>query len=574
MKQISKALLISALLLTNISICIGAQTSDLPNIIWITFEDLSPEHLSVYGNELVKTPHIDQLAADGVLFTRAYTVAGVCAPSRSGIITGMHPVSIGTQHMRTRAIKARFMPQGIPMYDAVLPEEVKAFPEYLRRKGYYSSNNMKEDYQFKAPVTVWDESSPAASYRNRGPGQAFFSVYNFFITHESQLMHYPDSLHFLVKEVAQYIPKYYEDTPTVRKDIANLFTRVETLDEHVGELIEQLKQDGVYEDSYIFFFSDHGGNLPWTKREVLERGTHIPLIVKFPKSSNAGTVEEELVSSVDFAPTVLSLAGVELPEYLQGRPFLGANNNSPKRKYVYAARDRMDSEVDRVRSVRDTEYRYVYNYYTDRPKYQDLKYRKGIPMMKEILDRNKAGILQNPYLSDWFQTPRVKEELYHVTEDKDELQNLAAVSQYRDKLLELRQAFWEWTAHIGDLSSIPEIEMVSHYMWNGLDKAPETKPVQIIETEKGVLLWAPTKGTSIGYRIVKVGEKPRQELHRLNSWDMPLVFGYTKMGVKQEFSGSWNVYQGEYILLHKGDILEINAMRIGYTPFLTEYHLK
>lgn len=542
-----------------------------PNIIWITCEDISP-YISAFGDELVNTPNIDALAADGVKYSSTYTVAGVCAPSRAGIITGMHPMSIGAQHMRTRAASPKYQTEGIPNYDVVLPPEVKAFPEYLRKAGYYTSNNMKEDYQFEEPVTVWDESSSAASYKHRDEGQPFFSVFNFFITHESQIMKYPEEFSVQPDEVESKIPGFYEDSPTVRKDIANLLTHVEWMDNQVGDLIAQLKEEGLYENSYIFFFSDHGGNLPWTKREVLERGTHIPLVVKLPKSEKAGTEVNDLISSVDFAPSVLSVAGIKPPEYLQGKAFLGEHTTTDTRKYVYAARDRADAFYDRVRAVRDDNFRYIYNYHPEKPRYQDLGYRKGIPSMREILEKRDNGEIKNPQLQKWFESPKAVEELYNVTEDPDELHNLAEDPEYQDKLVELRRAFLNWTSRVGDLSYMSEPEMVYDYMWNGEEDAPQTKPIELLETNEGIRLMAPTEGTSIGYRIVKKGEKETETTHTVKTWDIErILIKRVENGDKLEAPKRWKVYDSEFIKLKKGDRLEINAMRIGYKPYTTTF---
>jgi N-sulfoglucosamine sulfohydrolase len=327
-----------------------------PNIIWITCEDISP-YIGAYGDRQVKTPNLDQLAREGVRYTHVYTTAGVCAPSRSAIITGMYQQSIGTQHMRT-AGDPKYQP--VPPYSAVIPDYVKCFPEYLRKAGYYCTNNEKQDYQFTPPVTVWDENGPAASFRNRPREKPFFAVFNFMITHESQLFGRQDSL--LVDGSRLTVPPIYPDTKTVRHDMARMLTNIERMDSQVGELIQQLKEDGLYDNTVIFFYSDHGGTLPWMKREVLERGTHIPLIVRFPGATNAGTVDTGLISAVDFAPAVLSLAGVPIPAYMQGQAFLGPQKTKTPRQYVFAARDRMDTEYDRVRMVRDKQFRYLYNY--------------------------------------------------------------------------------------------------------------------------------------------------------------------------------------------------------------------
>ncbi len=554
-------------------ISLQAQDSKRPNIIWITCEDISP-YIAAFGDKAVKTPNIDALANDGVKYTSTYTVAGVCSPSRAGLITGMHPISIGAQHMRTKAIDPKLAYEGIPSYDAVLPANVKAFPEYLRAAGYYTSNNMKEDYQFEEPVTVWDESSSAASYTNNKERKPFFSVYNFFITHESQVMKYPEKLTVSPEQARTDLPSFYMDTPTARKDVANLLTHIEMLDKQVGDFINQLKKDGLYENSYIFFFSDHGGNLPWMKRELLERGTHIPFIVKHPKGEYKGTTVTNLISSIDFAPSVLSLAGIEPPQYLQGKAFLGEYASKEKNKYVYAARDRMDQHYERVRAVRDTHFRYIYNYNPELPKYQDIKYRKDIPLMKEILQMKEEGKITNQYLLDWFKGSKGVEELYNVSEDPDELHNLVNDPKYIAKLNELRVAYNNWIARVGDLSYMSEKDMVEKYMWKGKKEAPKTEALEVIQTKEGLLLLAPTQGTSIGYRIVKKGEVETSEKHAVQSWDYFVLMGKDKIGTVVDSPLPWKVYLGEILKLKKGDQLLINARRIGYEPYITTYTQK
>lgn len=549
------------------ALCYAQHTDKKPNIIWITCEDISP-YISVYGDKVIKTPNIDQLAKDGIKFNSTYTVEGVCSPSRSGIITGMYPTSIGTQHMRTEAVDPKFMPKGVPPYSAVLPEYVKAFPEYLRKEGYYTSNNQKEDYQFRTPATVWDESSPAADFKNRKKDQPFFSVYNLFITHESQVMKFADTITVDASKVQ--IPSFYDDTPTTRKDLANLFTRIETMDEQVGLIIQRLKNEGLYDNSYIFFFSDHGGNLPWMKREILERGTHIPFVVKLPDGNQSGTENNDLISSIDFAPTVLSIAGIKAPKYYQGQAFLGEYSENSKRKYVFAARDRMDEKYDRVRAVRDGQFRYIYNYMPDQPKYQDIAYRKGIPLMKEILEKRNAGKITNSYLADWFKPAKPVEELYDVTNDPDEVHNLASNPKYAKKLKELRKAFKKWTKKVGDMSSVSEREMVVTNWWNGKETQPVTAKPEILVKDGKITLSSSTKGASIGYKILKNGESGKEK-RTVKSYDLGVVFGSVKNGKEIEVDPSYSVYQGEEITLNKGEILKVNAMRIGYKPSEATY---
>ena len=358
-----------------------------PNILWITCEDMS-YHLSCFGDKQVKTPNLDQLAAEGVRYSHVYSTAGVCAPSRSSIITGMYQNSIGTMHMRTL--------QGDPYphkssptksYSAVLPEPVRCFPEFLRKAGYYCTNNSKEDYQFVPPVTVWDESNPKAHWRQRPQANSpFFSIFNLMITHESQVwMREKEPL--LVKPEEVTVPVYYPDTKTVRHDIARNLSNVMRMDSIVGTIIRQLKDDGLYDNTIIFFYSDHGDGLPFVKREVYDRGLRVPMIVRIPEqfrvkgSRLAGNVEDRLVSFVDLAPTVLSLAGVPVPAYIQGQAFLGEQEAPSARKYIFAGRDRMDTELDRVRTVGDGRYKYYRNFMPEKPYYQNIGYRQSIPMM-------------------------------------------------------------------------------------------------------------------------------------------------------------------------------------------------
>ena len=562
-KVILKCALFYGVILIEPGMSFSIQAQSIkPNIIWITCEDISP-FIGAYGDKLVKTPNIDQLAREGIKFTRAYTAAGVCAPSRSSFITGMYPISIGTQHMRTSG-DPKYQP--VPSYAAVIPDYVKCFPEFLRKAGYYCTNNEKQDYQFEPPVTVWDENGPAASFRNRPANTAFFAVFNLFITHESQLFSRKDSL--LLDSNQLQVPPYYPDTRTVRHDMDRLFTNIERMDAQVGEIIKMLKDDGLYNHTIIFFYSDHGGALPWMKREILERGTHIPLIIRFPGATDGGTVNEQLVSGVDLAPTVLSLAGVPVPKYMQGQAFLGNQKSLTQRKYVFAARDRMDTEYDRVRMVRDQHFRYLYNYMPNQPYYQNIEYRLSIPMMKEFLqlrDKNKLDSFQMA----WFKN-KPAEELYDVDNDPHELHNLVANPKYKVKLSELRNALQSWIKTVGDKSAIPEKEMVKQ-MWNGGAQAPSTQDPETSLSKDGLKISCKTQGASIGYRIVKKGVQPQPDMHEIISWDFTATFGGSKNGDKKSAAPVWKVYSGESIQVEKGDTLRINAQRIGFKPAVVDW---
>ncbi|MCR9084350.1 MAG: sulfatase, partial [Cyclobacteriaceae bacterium] len=366
---------------------------DRPNIVWIVVEDMSPEHLESYGGTGGKTPNLNALAAESLQYQNAFSTAGVCAPSRAALITGAYQTSIGAHHMRTLAPSAAAgdaYPPGFKGYSAVLPEGMWPYPVHLRMAGYYVSNNVKEDYQFRSPVMMWDESSRNAHYRNRpDKNQPFFSIFNFTTTHESQVWAREGQDSLLVDPKDVTVAPVYPDDSLTRRTLARFITNVMRMDAQVGEVIAQLKEDGLYENTIIFFYSDHGDGMPYFKRELYDRGLKVPLLVKAPWLEG-GTKTDELVSFVDFGPTLLSLAGIPIPESMQGQAFLGEQKSEP-RKYIYAARDRMDSEYDRVRAVSDGRFKYIRNYMPEKPNYQKIQYRLQNPLMVHLLELNENG---------------------------------------------------------------------------------------------------------------------------------------------------------------------------------------
>lgn len=553
-----------------------------PNIIWITCEDLSP-NLGCYGNLIVKTPNVDLLARESIKYNYAFTTSGVGGPSRSAIITGMYPHAIGTQHTctqsdipckkpdaeETKQVNRRQTPDATPIYSPVIPEKVKCFPEYLRRMGYYTTNNEKTDYQFEVPGTVWDENSAAASYRTRPKkGKPFFAVFNLRVTSESQLLSRSNSPTVDPKTVE--VPPYYPDTKTVREDIARAYSNIETLDKQVGEIIQMLIDDSVYDNSYIFFFSVNGGPLPWQKREILDRGSHIPLLVHMPGGAQAGTENNDLISTVDLAPTVLSAAGAGIPVYLQGQAFLGTQKAKGTRKYVYAGKDRMGEKNDRVRMVRDKQYEYIYNFMPERPGYMDISARVDrVPMMKEMLELKEQGKLE-PHIAAWFNAPRPVEELYDLKNDPYELHNLATDPAYSGQLEKLKTAFNDWQKQVPDMSALRETDMVSKW-WNGRDTAPKTAKPVIVNTREGVAINCATKGACIGYRVIRKGESEPKIRRAVRSHDESWLSGQVNNGDSIDVAPSWQVYKNEEIPLKPGDKLIVEAKRIGYKPNRIEY---
>lgn len=428
-----------------------------PNILWLSCEDISP-HIGCFGDPHAITPNIDKLAGEGVRYTNAFTTAGVCAPCRSAIITGMYQTTIGTQHMRC---KAR------------LPGHIKAFSSYCRKAGYFCTNNSKTDYQTGDLRDAWDASSRKAHWRQKKPGQPFFAVFNFGGCHESGIAgasKYKSVTQNLTPAQRQDpdklpLPPYYPDTPVVREDWKRNYELITAMDAWAGDLIKQLKADGLYEDTIIFFWSDHGVGLPRAKRWLYDSGTHIPLIIRIPEKfrgtgqSKPNTITDQLVSSLDFGPTVLNLAGIPIPAHMQGIPFLGGSLPAP-REYIYGARDRMDERYDIIRSVRDKRYRYIRNYEPWKTYYQYMNTPEKGATMREIRRVHQAGKLP-PEARLFMADRKPLEELYDLKNDPHEINNLADDPKCAAILARLRKAHFQWVRDTKDLGLIPEPELMA-----------------------------------------------------------------------------------------------------------------
>ena len=487
-----------------------------PNILWISNEDMSPR-LGAYGDTLARTPALDKLAKESVRFTRAFTTAPVCAPSRAAIITGMYQNAIGAQHMRTTEDRVPELPGP---YLAVPPFYVKAFPEYLRAAGYFTTNRAKTDYQFGVPFTIWDEVGRTAHWRNRrDKDQPFFSVFNLDVTHESQI--FPTSPARagkpLVTNPARIaLPPYYPDTPLVRQEMARLYDNIADMDAQVAVLLRQLDEDGLADNTIVFYWSDHGDGIPRAKRSLYDSGLHVPLMMRVPRSIAAGmtpgSVRDDLVSFVDLAPTVLALAGVEIPAHLPGRVLAGPRASGATPEYVFAARDRMDIEYDMMRSARDDRFLYIRNFAPELPYAGHITYRNQSAIMQEWLRLQSEGRLTGT-AALWMRTQRPAEELYDTAADPHQVRDLAADPAHRRTLERMRKAVSDWMARIGDQGLINEAEMILR-MWPG-GAQPETAAPYILprratadparaasitlEAPLEVVIYVPTQGASIGY---------------------------------------------------------------------------
>ncbi len=522
-----------------------------PNVLWITCEDMSPR-LGCYGDSTVPTPNIDRLAQEGVRYTRAFATSPVCSPSRHALITGMYPTATYALHMRNHnrtgalaeitdpAIRA--FVTGRPLYEAVPPTDVRCLTEHLRLAGYYCSNNQKEDYQFQVPPTAWDESSEDAHWRKREPGQPFFSIFNFEVTHESGVIGEGRSPK-VVDPGDVPIPAYYPDTPVVRADLAKHYDNIATLDIQIGALLRQLAEDGLDDNTYVFFFSDHGDGLPRAKRWVYDSGTRIPLIVRHPRGKGAGTECDRLVSFVDFGPTILSLAGVSVPSHVHGVPFLG-DAEGALRQFVYFHRDRNGENRETIRAVRGDRYRYVRNYRPGEPYIKPMAYRDRQAIMQELNRLIADGSLG---ADQWQFSAKFKpvEEFYDTWTDPDEINNLATDPSLSQKMSEMRVALETWTAMCDDPLDTPEEELVRTRVYPPDGRQPTTStPTVTLESVPGgrirLTISCGTHGASIGYRV--------KRSNRLDAGEHP-----------------WTIYAGSVELEMSGAI-EVVAHRIGFKP--------
>ncbi|WP_418263686.1 sulfatase [Flavobacterium faecale] len=534
-----------------------------PNILWLVTEDLGA-YIPPFGDNTIKTPNLSRLANEGVIYPNLYSTSGVCAPSRATIATGMYPTSIGANNMRVNSF---IEVTGLPIYEAVPPTDLKMISEWMRLSGYYCTNNYKEDYQFNPPVTAWNESSPYAHWRNRGNNQPFFAVFNFHETHESGLfepyglryheerlyaagdrnfkirgngqkrMKESESTIHVPRDIDFKIPPYLPDNDVVKRDMWKVYNNIAEMDKQIGAVIKQLEDDGLLENTIIFFYGDHGGPLPREKRLTYDSGLNTPMIIRFPKKWSAGTKDDQLISFVDFAPTLLSLIEEKPKEYMQGQAFLGKYKAKNKRKYIHAAADRFDEYSDVIRAVRDNQFKYLRNYRPEQGYYLPLGYVQNIPTMQELLRLNKEEKL-NDFQKQWFRKNKPTEELFDCMVDPYELNNLANDLKYKDKLVTLRLEMDRWLTAVGDNPNLLERDLINN-LWEGKNKQPVTINPTIVVSDKKITISSETKGASIGYKIITKGNEEPKE---------------------------WSVYSIPIVNLRKGSRLMTQAHRIGYKP--------
>ncbi len=454
-----------------------------PNILWISAEDTSLEY-GCYGDIYARTPSIDALASRGLRFTNCFAEAPICSPSRFTLITGMHTGPMGTSPMRSAHR---------------IPDYIKGFPTYFRDAGYYCTNNVKTDYNTAAAARIikdsWNESSVNAHWRNRAPGQPFFAVFNYMDTHSSRASQYPYeefrnkiqsrlSPGRIFDPAKAPLPPYYPDTPIARRTVARYYDCISTLDDFVKARLDELGEAGEEDNTIVVFFGDNGAGIPRAKCAAFENGVRVPLIIWLPKKyqdlavGQPGSVVSRLVCFADFAPTMLSLAGIDIPAYMQGKAFLGPNPVAPP-QFVVGIRDRLDETLELTRWLNDGRYHYVRSYLTDVPFDQHtltsfynagalhtqsdgnqawLQQKGGGEFCREIRALKAAGKL-NPLQLEYWSDSRPMEALYDGEKDPLNLKNLATLPEYRAQLQAMRRNLHDWILNERDLGFWPEPEL-------------------------------------------------------------------------------------------------------------------
>jgi N-sulfoglucosamine sulfohydrolase len=495
------SMLVLALLTTS------AVAQQRPNILLIMAEDMSAR-VGAFGDSVAVTPNLDRLASTSIRYPNTFTTAGVCAPSRAAHILAVHQSSVGAQHMRTRSFKES-------PYRSVPPAHIKAYPELLRRQGYYTFTSSKLDYQFSntsagsGPFSIWDYEGGQPTWHGRAEGQPFYGFITIKQSHEGQM--FPNTVASnnatgtrsqVVNPDQVLLPPYYPDHAAIRADIAQHYNNIFTMDQMVGKLLRQLEEDGLADNTIVIWTTDHGDGLPRGKREIYDSGIKVPLMVHWPTSLkpagvNSGSTDKKLISFVDIGPSVLTLAGLPVPDYMHGSGQL-VPGASPKRDYIYAAKDRLDGFNFRERAVRDGQFKYIVNLLPGMPGATHIAYRDQLLSMQTLWQQFTAGKL-NAAQRFWFE-PRPAEELYDIVADPYEINNLIDSADYAATLARMRDALTDWRSAIADYSETAELQMAKEFWPDG--EQPVTQAPQISINKAGKASIVPAAANdSVGYRI-------------------------------------------------------------------------
>lgn len=447
----------------------GNIMPERPNILWINSED-NGTYLGCYGDPVAQTPNLDRLAEKGFRYTNCFANAPVCAVMRSSWILGIPAVTTGTQHMRS-------------MFR--VPDELVPYPTLLQEAGYYLTNNGRTDYNNSSfDKEIWDEYSRQTTYRNRPEGMPFFHIYNILATHEGQIFdeHYPGKYPLEgPPSEGIVIPPYQVDTPENRADWQRVYERVADMDSKVGEYLAELEESGEAENTIVVYCPDHGGITLRSKRYLFDSGTRVPLIVYIPVKwkhlapGKPGSVIDRLVQYIDMPRTFLSLCGADTPDRMPGSVFLGTETeDAPESVFLFS--DRFISSPDMSRAVTDGRWKYIRNYEPDRLRLQMLYYpllQRGQMSQYREYQAGRTNALQ----SEIFRS-QPYEELYDTREDPYEINNLAGLPAYSDKLSEMRGKLDRHILGSRDAGFVPEPLMAE------IDRDPGTTIYDYCQSEE------------------------------------------------------------------------------------------
>ena len=499
-----------------------SEPAQRPNILLLMAEDLSPR-IGAFGDDLARTPTLDRLASEGVRFTNVFTTAGVCAPSRSGLILGMHAISSGTHHMRTFD-----GPKG--EYLSVPPPDAKAYPETLRAGGYFTYQHAKLDYQFSGPFSnsgpesIWDAEDNDGEWADRAEGQPFFGMITYMVTHESGIFEplgsaWPNGImHFIMQVMQAYhrwgftdgvvptkpedivVPPYYPDIPEVRASMARHYDNIQIMDAQVGDVLARLERDGLADSTIVIWTTDHGDGLPRAKRDLFDLGIEVPMIIRWPESMRPegfvpGTSDNRLISFVDLTATILAMAGLPRPDHYQGHDFLDPDRTP--REYIYASRDRIDDKTDRQRAVRDKRFKYIKSFMPEIPGGHPIEFRDNLPIMQGLWRELEAERL-NATQRRWFE-PVGEERLFDLEEDPLELHDVSTNPAYRADLDRMRAEYARFAERVPDLAAEPEEAMRLRFWPDG--EQPETAAPTFRGTAGGIEISSESPGASIEVAI-------------------------------------------------------------------------
>ena len=436
---------------------IAAETGSppRPNIVWIIVDDMSA-NFSSFGEKLIQTPHVDRLVAEGTKFGRCFVTAPVCSPCRSALITGMYQTSIGAHHHRS----------GRGVEKIVLPVGVEPVPKIFQRAGYYTTISSwtprdqalgKTDYNFQWDRSIYDGND----WTGRSAGQPFFAQIQLHGGKHREHQNWPEvarrELGSLTNRADVVLPPYYPRDAVLLDDWAAYLDTCRFTDKQVGQVVDRLTQEGLLENTVIFFMTDHGISHARGKQFLYDEGIHVPLVVRGP-GIESGKVRNDLVEHIDLAATSLGLAGIPIPTAMQSKDVF-AKGYSP-REAVFSARDRCDETVDHIRSVRTQGFKYIRNFLPQRPHLQPNRYKDHKPIVQKLRELHQQRQLDPVMESLLFAPARPGEELYDLVADSHEIKNLADDPAYSETLTELRTRLERWMDETNDHGRKPESEQM------------------------------------------------------------------------------------------------------------------